>query len=216
MFGPTRELVRHAMAAEFGMIEMMDEGIGRILASLDRLGIANDTIVVFTSDHGEMFGDHGLMLKATMHYQGCLRVPLLIARPGGAGVRTGALASSLDLAQTFLELAGIRPFADMQGHSLVPILDDPQARVRDHALVEEDFPLALRGGPLPVRSRTMVTDQHRYSRYSSGDVEIYDLLADPDELHNLAADPGHAQLRAELGERMLAAVVGVSPFATTG
>ena len=214
MFGPTREQVRHAMAAEFGLIEMLDGGIGQVLAALERLDLANDTVVVFTSDHGDMFGDHGLMLKATMHYQGCLRVPLVIARPGSAPVRTAALASSLDLAQTFLDFGGVTPFADMQGTSLVPLLDDPAATVRDSALVEEDFPLALYGSPLPLRSRTLITDRYRYSRYSSGDVEIYDLVDDADELRNLAAEPDRRALRAELTERMLDAMTKISPFAT--
>jgi arylsulfatase A-like enzyme len=216
MFGPTRDLVRHAMAAEFGLIEMMDAGIGRILATLEQLGLADDTVVVFTSDHGDMFGDHGLMLKATMHYQPCLRVPLLVARPGDGAVRTQGLASSLDLAQTFLDLADVAPFADMQGVSLTPLLDDATTNVRDHVLVEEDFPLALHGSPLPLRSRTLITDRFRYSRYSTGDVELYDLMTDPGELCNLARDPGHRSVRAELSERMLDAITAVSPLTTLG
>lgn len=216
MFGPTQAMVRHAMAAQFGLIEMMDAGIGRILATLERLGLGDDTVVVFTSDHGDMFGDHGLMLKATMHYQQCLRVPLVIARPGTAPARTSALASSLDLAQTFLDLAGVAPFADMQGRSLVPLLDDPHATVRDHAYVEEDFPLALHGSPLPLRSRTLITDRYRYSRYSSGDVECYDLVDDPLELRNLASDAAFRPTRAELADRMLDAMTAVSPLATLG
>jgi arylsulfatase A-like enzyme len=216
MFGPTRDVVQHAMAAEFGLIEMMDTGIGKVIAALERLGMMNDTIVVFTSDHGEMFGDHGLMLKATMHYQGCLKVPLVIARPGGSAARTRSLASSLDLAQTFLELADVAPFADMQGKSLVPLLDDPGATVRDCVLVEEDFPLARDGAPLPRRSRTLITERYRYSRYSTGDVEIYDLTNDAQELRNLATDTGSGELRSELAERMLDAITQVSSFATTG
>jgi arylsulfatase A-like enzyme len=216
MFGPTREQVRHAMAAEFGLIEMMDQGIGQILASLDRLGLAQNTIVVFTSDHGDMFGDHGLMLKATMHYQQCLRVPLLIARPGQSGKTTRHLASSLDLAQTFLDLAQVPAFADMQGVSLVPLLENPAAPVRDHVLVEEDFPLARHGSPLPLRMRTLMTERYRYSRYSSGDLELYDLETDPGELRNLAVDPDYQPLRAELGERMLDALTHIAPLSTLG
>jgi len=216
MFGATREIVRHAMAAEFGMIEMMDDGIGQVLGALERLGLANTTVVLFTSDHGDMFGDHGLMLKATMHYQGCLRVPLVIARPGAAAARTQSLASSLDLAQTCLDIAGVPPFADMQGVSLVPVLDDAQAEVRDHVLVEEDFPLALRGSPLPLRSRSLITRAHRYSRYSSGDVELYDLTTDPDELENLAVRSPGSAARHALNERMLDAMTAAAPMPTLG
>ncbi len=213
MFGPTRELVRHAMAAEFGLIEMMDAGIGRILAHLQASGLADNTIVIFTSDHGDMFGDHGLMLKATIHYQECLRVPLLIAGPGVSAGRTPALASSLDLAQTFLDLAGVPAFADMQGHSLKPLLGGADAAtVRNHVLVEEDFPLALHGSPLPLRSRTLINARYRYSRYSTGDVELYDRQEDPRELRNLAADPGHAGLRTRMTEQLLDALTAVSPM----
>jgi len=189
MFGPSRDLVSHAMAAEFGMIEMMDEGIGRILTRLDELGQRDNTVIVFTSDHGEMFGDHGLMLKGTMHYQGCLRVPLLVSAPGISGAegsRTQALASSLDLSSTLLDLAGVGGFADMQGVNLTPVLADPSARVRESILVEEDMPLARLGGPLPLKTRTVVNDRYRYSRYSSGEQELYDLVDDPGELVNLA------------------------------
>jgi arylsulfatase A-like enzyme len=212
MFGPTRELVRHARAAEYGMIEMMDDGIGQVMRSLVDLGLADNTIVVFTSDHGDMFGDHGLMLKATMHYQGCLRVPLVIARPNDTGQRTAALAGSIDLAQTFLDLAGVAPFADMQGHSLVPLLDRHEG-VRAHVLVEEDFVLAQAGSPLPLRTRTLVTDRYRYSRYSTGESEIYDLVEDPDELRNLAVDGSYKLLAGDLQSQMLDATLATSPMA---
>lgn len=215
MFGADPDLVRHAMAAEYGMIEMMDQGIGEVLRALDRLGFSRNTVVVFTSDHGDMFGDHGLMLKATMHYQGCLRVPLLIARPGDTGLRTQSLASSLDLGQTFLHLGGSHPFADMQGKSLVPILNDTHRVVRDHCLVEEDFPLAMMGSPLPLHTRTLYADRYRYSRYSSGDVELYDLVDDPDERRNLAAESAHRAARGEMAERLAAAMMAVAPMAVT-
>ncbi|MGD8830316.1 MAG: sulfatase-like hydrolase/transferase [Pseudomonadales bacterium] len=216
MFGASEDLVRHAMAAEFGLIEMMDRGIGRVLDRLYDLGLADNTIVVFTSDHGDMFGDHGLMLKATMHYQGCLRVPLLIAAPGKTPGRTSAFASSLDLAQTFLDFASAPTFQDMQGVSLKPVVEDASADVRDHAYVEEDFPLALHGSPLPLKSRTLIHGDYRYSRYSSGDCELFDLANDPDELRNLADERDARQIRAELAERMLDVMTDLTPMETLG
>jgi arylsulfatase A-like enzyme len=217
MFGANRDLVQHAMAAEFGMIEMMDRGIGEVIAALVRLGLAENTVVVFTSDHGDMFGDHGLMLKATMHYQGCLRVPLVFAMPANGsdqarGVRTRAFASSLDLAQTFIDLAGAKPFVDMQGHSLKPLIEDPNAAVRDQCLTEEDFPLALIGSPLPLHTRTLHAGRFRYSQYSSGEVELYDLTNDPLERHNLAQDQAHRADRAEMAERLAAAMMAAAPM----
>ena len=214
MFGATRELVRHAMAAEFGMIEMMDEGIGRVLATLDELGLRDNTIVIFTSDHGDMFGDHGLMLKSTMHYQGCLRVPLVVATPDGAGQRTRSLASSLDLSSTILDLTGTEAFADMQGVSLTPVLENPGTSVRAAALVEEDMPLAALGGPLPLKTRTLVNERYRYSRYSSGEVELYDLDSDPHELNNLAVKNRAPEVSARLAEQLADQLIAHSSMAS--
>ena len=216
MFGPTEDLVRHAMAAEFGMIEMMDEGIGRVLAALDDSGQRDNTVVVFTSDHGDMFGDHGLMLKSTMHYQGCLRVPLIISTPGAGPTRTNALASSLDLSATFLDLADVAPFADMQGKSLAAILADPAASVRETVLVEEDMPLARLGGPLPLRTRTVVDERYRYTRYSTGEVELYDLAADPDETVNLAVQGRAEKAAAHMAEQLADALMSHSDMGRSG
>ena len=187
-FGPTPELARAAIAVTYGMIEYIDAGIGRILEALDRLDAADDTVIVFTSDHGDMMGDHGLMLKLIMHFQGCLRVPLVINTPGRDGARTSSLAASIDLPHTLLDLCGVADFQGMQGTSLTPILDDPDAVVRDAVLIEDDFPTAETGAPFPLKTRTTVTATHRYSRDSDGFESLYDLEHDPDELVNLAVD----------------------------
>jgi arylsulfatase A-like enzyme len=212
-FGPTRDMVQHALAAEFGMLEMIDDAVGSVFGALERLGMADDTIVVFTSDHGDMFGDHGLMLKGTMQYQGCLRVPLVIARPGGAPARSSSLAASMDLAQTLLELCGVTPFDNMQGHSLVPILDDPAASVRDYVLIEEDFPPAARMRRFPSHIRTVIGEAGRITRYATGELEVFDLEADPAELVNLANRPEGRERRAQLGELLAEALVDHSDLA---
>ena len=187
-FGPTPELTRAAIAVTYGMIEYIDAGVGRILATLDRLGATDDTIVVFTSDHGDMMGDHGLMLKLIMHFQGCLRVPLIVKAPGRPGGRTSSLASSIDLPHTLLDLCGVAEYQGMQGTSLVPVIDDLGAGVRDAVLIEDDWPMAEVGSPFPIRTRTTVTSTHRYTRDSDGFEMLYDLEHDPDELTNLATD----------------------------
>nr|MCS5628477.1 sulfatase-like hydrolase/transferase [Planctomycetota bacterium] len=216
MFGPTRDQVRHARAAEYGMLEMIDQGIGRVLSALEHSGAAEDTIVIFTSDHGDMFGDHGLMLKGWMHYQACLRVPLIIARPGQASARTRSLVSSLDLAQTVLELCNLEEYEGMQGVSLLPVLDDPSAGVRDHVYIEDDFPNHARVPFLPARTRSLLTDEGRISRYSTGEVEVFDLERDPQELRNLANRPEGRELRSHLGERLADALLDYSDIARPG
>ena len=216
MFGPTRSQLQHAMAAEYGMIEMIDGAVGSVLGALERLGLADDTIVIFTSDHGDMFGDHGLMLKGTMHYRGCLEVPLAISRPGRAGARTRSIASSLDLAQTILELTGVPEFGGMQGRSLVPILDDPTETVRDHVYVEEDFPPAEVFPVFPHKVRSVVTDEGRITCYSTGETEVFDLHDDPDELVNLAARERDPVRCTALRERMIGTLIDYSDTARPG
>ncbi len=195
-FGPTPDQARAAIAVTYGMIEAIDAGIGRILSTLDRLGATDDTIIVFTSDHGDMMGDHGLMLKGVMHFQGCLRVPMVVNAPGRSGARTASLAASMDLPHTVLDLCGVAEFQGMQGTSLVPLLDDPSVTLRDDVLVEDDFPASALGGLLPLKTRTVVTETHRYTRDSNGFEMLYDLDDDRGELVNLAGRdlPGRATM----------------------
>ncbi len=197
-FGPTPEQTRAAIAVTYGMIEMIDDGVGRILSTLKRLGAHENTIVVFTSDHGDMMGDHGLLLKGAMHFQGCLRVPLVIHTPGGPPGRTASLASSIDLPHTLLELCGIPEYQGMQGHSLTPLLDDPTATVRDRVLVEDDFPPRAVGPGLPLKSRTVISELGRYTRDDQGHEQLFDLAADPDELRDLTEHDRDPARRAEM------------------
>ncbi|MEM7140240.1 MAG: sulfatase-like hydrolase/transferase [Actinomycetota bacterium] len=194
-FGPTERQAREAIAATYGMIEAIDHGVGRILDRLDDLGAADDTVIVFTSDHGDMMGDHGLLMKGAMHFQGCLRVPLAISAPGSAAGRTSSLAASIDLPHTLLDLCGVDGYQGMQGHSLVPLLDDQGASVRRSVLVEDDFPPSAVGPGLPEKTRTIVTDDFRYSRDVMGQEQLYRFAEDPDELTNLAIDERDPALR---------------------
>ncbi len=207
-FGPTPEQARGAIAATYGMVEAIDNGIGRIMGSLERLGIADDTIIIFTSDHGDMMGDHGLMLKAAMHYEGCVRVPLVVNVPGGGGRRTTSLAASIDLPHTVLELCGVPQYQSMQGASLASVLADPTATVRDHILVEEDFPASVfRGGP-PVKTRTVITEDHRLTRDSNGHCQVFDLGNDPDEVIDLNHDNRDTATRDRLFGVLVDAMMG--------
>ena len=162
--------------------------------------------MVFTADHGDMMGDHGLMLKGRMHYRGTLQVPMVVADPRRTPGRTGSLAGSIDLGPTLLELAGLTGYDGIQGTSLVPVLDDPAASVRSEVLIEDDLPPALAAQRQAVaKTRTLVTERHKYSRHSTGEEQLYDLSADPDELTNLrGSDPA---ARAELIERLADAMM---------
>jgi len=216
--GPMRigeAALRDAMAAEYGSIEMIDDGVGRMLAALEASGQVDDTIVIFTADHGDMFGDHGFMLKGGLVFEGTTRVPLVISRPGDSGQRTASLASSLDLGSTILDMAGVSSYDGVQGMSLVPLLDDPKAEVRDHVLIEEDVPDYgdLWENFVPAHSRTLVTTDARMSRYSTGEGQLYDLDADRAERHNLFNDPDGSELRHEMTDRLTDALIGASDYA---
>lgn len=215
--GPMRigaEALRDAMAAQYGSIEMIDEGVGRMLAALESSGQLDDTIVIFTSDHGDMFGDHGFMLKGGFVFEGTTRVSLVVAQPDGSAARTSSLASSLDIGSTILDLVGVDSFDGVQGVSLAPVLADPQVEVRDHVLIEEDVPdYGLWSNAVPEHSRTLVTTDARMTRYSTGEGELYDLATDRGERANLFDQPAGVDLRHDLTDQLADALVAAADYA---
>jgi len=154
------------------------------------------------------------MLKGGLVFEGTTRVPLVIARPDGAGARTSSLASSLDIGSTILDLVGADSYDGVQGISLLPILDDPAAEVRDHVLIEEDVPdYGLWENAVPAHSRTLVTSDARMSRYSTGEGQLYDLAADRGETRNLFERDDNADLRHHMTERLADALVSAADYA---
>lgn len=203
-FAVTEDEARAIIALTYGMITMIDDAIGRVVAQLEASGLAENTVIIFTSDHGDYMGDHGLMLKLLLHYQGIIRVPFIWhdpSLPQDAAVETG-LGSSIDIAATVLARAGIQPFNGMQGRDLCST-DPPEA-----VIVEEDSQRSMTGFDRPQRVRTVVTDRYRMSLREGEDWgELYDLTADPSELVNLFDDPGTAPVRHRLNETMLRSMI---------
>jgi len=200
------DLVREAIAITYGLIEMVDDSVGRILAAIEGHGQIDNTIVVFTSDHGDMMGDHGLMLKGFMPYRGTHQVPMTIAAPGyQSGARSSSLASSTDFAPTILELCGLDAYDGIQGRSLIPVLEDEVVTVRDHVLIEDDCPAAVAAGRFTEKIRTLVTPELRYTRTDRHEELLFDTVADHDETTNLVTrDPAR---RAVAVEAMMDALV---------
>lgn len=200
---PNEQQLRYAMAFEYGAISMIDDAVAQVLSALERSGQAEDTIVVFTSDHGDMFGDHGLILKMYAHYDGVLRVPFTISGPGIEPGATDSLCNTLDLGETILDLCDVDSYFGSQGISLRPIIDDPNTELRHELLIEEDqIRDGLQAGVQP-RMRTLVTKEARITRYQNLDRhDLYDRANDPDELENRWADAGSTALRQEMGERL--------------
>lgn len=204
----TEAQYRDMAARQYGAISLIDHGVGRVLEALERTCQAEDTVVIFTSDHGDMFGDHGLIYKGLMHYQACIRVALTIRAAGVVPGETQSLASSLDLARTILELTGTEGYYGLQGESLVPVLDDPAASVRDAVLIEEEQMMTHPDTGRPVNMRTLVDREARLTLYGDPRFgELFDLKTDPDELHNLYGDPAAAGLQAAMTERLAQALI---------
>jgi arylsulfatase A-like enzyme len=196
---------REAMALSCGMIAMIDDAIGRILGRLAACGLADDTVVVFTTDHGDFLGDHRLLLKGPAHYEGITHVPFIWAEPGTrAARRTDVLAGTLDIASTILDRARIAPYNGIQGVSLLPVIDGTCASIaRDSIVIEDDHQRAIFGLPAGPRLRTLVTQRWRMT-IAHGDPygELYDLRNDPHEMDNVFDDAACRGVRAELMEQL--------------
>jgi arylsulfatase A-like enzyme len=191
---------------------MIDDRIGMILASLEQTGAADDTVVVFTSDHGDMMGEHGLLLKGFMHYRGTLQVPMLIRVPQTSPCRTDGLASSVDLGPTLMDICGVEEFDGIQGRALTPMLGDAGATVRDHVLIEDDIaPVISQLTPIPAKTRTLITPTHRYTRNSKGEEQLFDLQRDPQEMVDLKGKD--RDLRSRMVERLADALIAADDAA---
>ena len=208
------ELRRQAMQAYYASISFMDAQVGRVVDALDRLALADDTIIVFTSDHGYHMGEHGLWQKMSL-FEESLRVPLLVVAPGvtTAGAVVRQPVSQVDLYPTLAHLCGIEPAATLQGESLVPVLKDPTHAARGWALSQVN-----RGqGNKRYFGYSLRTDRWRYTEWDGGDAgrELYDHDNDPRELTNLAEDPAHAAEVQRLSQLLRDAVGGSFPESGT-
>jgi arylsulfatase A-like enzyme len=195
---------REAMALSCGMIAMIDDAIGRVLARLKACGLADDTVVIFTTDHGDFLGDHRLLLKGPAHYEAITHVPFIWAEPGArAARRTNVLAGTLDIAATILDRAQVEPYNGLQGVSLKPVIEGSSSVARDSLVIEDDQQRAVFGLPPASRLRTLVTARWRMTIIQGDSYgELYDLENDPHELDNLFEDPAHRGVRAELMEKL--------------
>jgi iduronate 2-sulfatase len=188
------ELQRTLIHGYYAAASFADAQIGRVLDELDRLKLADKTIIVLWGDHGWHLGDHGMWTKHT-NYEQANHIPLLVIAPGvtRAGMHTAQLAETVDIFPTLAELAGL-PKPDvpqpLDGVSLVPVLRDPDKRLRDHAY--HAFPRQRRGEQ--VIGRAIRTERYRLVEWKkpgapadTADFELYDYQADPGETKNLAA-----------------------------
>ena len=186
---------KEAIQAYHASTTFMDAQVGHVLDALERLGLASNTIVVFTSDHGYHLGDHGLWQKQSL-FERSARVPLVIAGPTvtARGQVARGVVELVDLYPTLAALAGLTPAAPLDGASLSPMLTNPSATVKDAAFSQARNGYAVR------------TDRWRYIEWDGGKegAQLYDMENDPAETTNLAADPKHATTVADLRARLAA------------
>ena len=187
------------------MLMAVDEGLGVILKNLEDKSELDNTIVVFTSDHGYWYGEHCLDEERRLAYEEAIRIPMLVRYPSliKAGSTSDQMVLSIDLASTLLEMAGVTPGNQLQGKSWVPIFTEKVNDWRNSFLVEyysdTVFPRMLNMGYKAVRNH-----QYKYIHYVDleGMNELYDIIKDPYELHNLIDDPTMAGVLAEMKEEL--------------
>ena len=217
------EHMREITAITFGMMSFIDEQVGRMLDSLDELGLADNTIVVFTADHGDLLGDHWLLNKGPFHFDGMLNIPSIWRWPARfpAGQVSQSLVSHLNIPTTLLDLAEVpapeygppfmkgvpqpeaeRQMSPLPGKSLAPLLTGEAASVQDAIVIENDEDY------IGLRLRTLVTDTHQLTVYVGDDGEqeygeLFDTHNDPGQLRNLWHEPSVESLKQELKARLM-------------
>ncbi len=203
-FACTAREAREIIALTYGMITMIDDAVGRILSALSALGLDGDTVVAFTSDHGDLMGDHGLMLKHCFHQEGLIRAPFVWADPADpAAARADLLSGTIDIASTVLARAGLAPYHGIQGFDVVTAAREGRELPRRGMMIEEDDLPINANVEAYTRVRSFVTGRWRLTFWPDDDFcELYDRRADPLELVNLWNDPASRDDKAALLEEM--------------
>jgi iduronate 2-sulfatase len=220
---PSVEQAREARRAYLASTAFVDAQVGRVLAKLTELGLADRTIVLLTGDHGYHLGEHGLWAKQTLFEEGT-HVPLIVAAPGVRPGVSAGLVEQVDIFPTLAGLAGLPVPTTVQGTSLQPLLANPAAPGKtavfstmqaprgrpagtSAAEPREDFAgVTAGGGSHALLGHSIRTSRYRYIEWDGGRAgrQLYDLEQDPRELRNLAADPAHAERIADLGRQLRA------------
>lgn len=190
MGGMSENDKKEAIRAYFASVSYMDWQVGRVLDSLDKLNLRRKTIIVFWGDHGWHLGEHRRWHKRSL-FEESMRAPLILSAPGrkGNGKASQALVEFVDIYPTLAELGGRTPPGNLEGQSMVPLLDNPARPWKQAAFSVVTAPNGIKG-------QAAVTGRHRYIRWTGPlpDEELYDRTTDPREFTNLARKPEHAAL----------------------
>ncbi|MEQ6120949.1 sulfatase [Reichenbachiella sp. MALMAid0571] len=188
------EQEKKAVAAYYASVAYMDKQVGKVLNTLEEEGLSDNTIVIFTSDHGFHLGEHRFWMKVSLHEESA-RVPLIIKIPGKKPAVCHSFAELLDLYPTIAEIAGLKTSEHLQGKSLSKTLDNPKHKVRDMA-----FSVTQGGKTFLLR-----TDKWAYIQYdedAGSGIELFDMKKDPKQYTNLAANPKYKKVVNEFKEKL--------------
>lgn len=219
-YGLREPVLLEALQAYYACVSFVDAQVGRLVAALDELGLAENTIVVFWSDHGYHLGEHGGVWQKRTLFEEAARTPLIIRVPGAAGNGQDCprVVEMVDLYPTLTDAAGLGIDDGLAGQSLLPLLGDPVA-IRDSHAVTQILRPADERLATPVMGCSIRTERWRYTEWAEGASgrELYDHASDPMEFHNLATDPEPENLLViERLQRLLRArangKVPLSPF----
>lgn len=215
---PTKYNVREYRAAYHAMILLIDDMVGRLLGALEATGQLENTLIVFTSDHGEMLGDHGLIYKGCRFYEGLVHVPLVMSCPSLRleGLITDALAELVDIAPTLLDAAGTHIPKHMQGKSLMPFFQNDVAPQQNKDFVTCEYFDAINfPGSHGSRGSMYFDGRYKLNVYHDiADGELFDLKDDPNEFNDLWFDPVHEELKSNLLLKHLNAMIKASGAGT--
>lgn len=198
---------RWITAAYWAMIDVIDTQVGRLINFLDEIEQRENTIIIFTSDHGEMLGDHGIYLKGPYFYEPAIRVPLIISGPNmlNNGQHSDALVELVDLAPTLMEASNLKPFHGMQGQSLLPMLTGVNSLDSHREDVYCEYYNAMGWHREPTANATMVRN-NRYKIVATHGIdcgELYNLETDPNETHNLWNNSDYKDLKLTMQDRLI-------------
>ncbi len=222
-----REDYQRFISVYYGMVSFIDEQVGRVMEALREQRLLENTLIVFTSDHGDFCGEHGMVKKDTVHLDSLLHVPLLISQKGrlAEGRTVDDLAEEVDVLPTILDLINIPVPHGVQGQSLRPMIEGEGGSLHDAVYAEACNPLARNpyvsyedyladwrksndgpGSPIGVPgeyTKSVRTLEYRYVWYASGEEELYEYASDPDEQCNRAGDPELSDVQRGMREYLL-------------
>lgn len=190
----TREQEKKAVAAYYASVAYMDAQVGKVLQTLKEEGLEDNTIIIFTSDHGFHLGEHDFWMKVSLKEES-VRVPLIIKVPGKPAAVSHSLVELVDLYPTVAELAGLSYSEHLQGKSLTTVLDEPETEVR-----QEAFAVTQGGNTFLIRTKDWAYIQ--YQEDGSQGMELFDMRRDPQQFTNLAHIPAYAGIVAAFQERL--------------